>query len=245
MERISSRRNPLCLHFKKLGVNREYREACCEFLCDGLKLLEEAERFGAQIVSVITSGHIPFPLPVDTRVFLADEGLINSISPLKTAQSVLFSCRIPVQEPFSGGTSVLLDGLQDPGNVGTILRTANAFGIDNVILTGSCADIYNPKTVRATMGAIFRQKVCRLNASELSELKDSGVRFVGSALGEASADISDVNLRGAVVAIGSEGKGISAEVLELCEQRVVIPIVPECESLNAAVAAGIIMWCAR
>ncbi|MCL2227167.1 MAG: RNA methyltransferase [Oscillospiraceae bacterium] len=247
MERISSRRNPLCAHFKKLGASRSYREACGEFLCDGIKLLEEAWRCGADIVAVIVSADLAFPLPPDTKVFVADKSLIDSLSPLKSAQNVLFSCKIPENRIRSGpaGTRILLDGVQDPGNVGAIIRTANAFGIHEVILTGDCADIYNPKTIRATMGAIFRQRICCMGIPELLRIKEGGVKFVGAALGEDSIELGELCLKGALIAVGSEGRGISDAVLELCDSKVMIPIDPQCESLNAAVAAAIMMWSVR
>jgi len=247
MERITSRRNPLCVHIKKLGMDSGYREKSGEFLCDGLKLLSEAEHFGAEITSVLTSDHLPFPLPIDTKVYMTDNSLINSISPLKNAQKVLFTCKIPKSDTgrFASAAAILLDGVQDPGNVGTIIRTANAFGIKNIALTGSCADIYNPKTVRATMGAIFRQNICHLSINELRVLKDSDVKFIGAALNDDSKAVDEVNLKGAVIAIGSEGKGLSEDVLELCDEKVIIPISQDCESLNAAVAAAILIWSAK
>jgi len=242
MERIAGRRNPLCVHFKKLGIDKAYRESCREFLCDGLKLLEDAENAGAEIVSVLTSSHLPFPLPVDTRVYMTDSGIINSISPLKNAQKVLFSCRMPRFTERDIIAGVLLDGVQDPGNVGTIVRTANAFGIKDVLLTGSCADIYNPKTIRATMGAVFRQNIRYMTFSELCLLKDKGIRFVGASLSDNSKDFRDISLRDCVIAIGSEGRGLSEQILTLCEEKVMIPICPMSDSLNAAVAAAILLW---
>ena len=248
MEKITSRRNPLCMQIKKLGESRSYRESCGEFLCDGEKLLEEALASGAEITAVLTASSIPFPLPVDTRVYYAGPGIVDSISPLKNAQDTLFTCKIPRQAVCGDcltGTHILLDGVQDPGNVGTIIRTANAFGIERVILTGACADQYNPKTVRASMGALFRQRICRLNLSELNWLRDQGVRFIGAVSGEKSQNITGIELKNSIIAIGNEGQGLSLEILALCSERVRIPISPECESLNAAVAAAIIIWMAR
>jgi len=265
------------LHIKKLGVSRSYRESCGEFLCDGLKLLEEAVRNEADVTNVLASSHIPFPLPLNTRVHFADRSLVDYVSPLTNSQGILFTCKFPqaahndkADEYYHGnnddssenshensdgntseynddytGTHVLLDGVQDPGNVGAIIRTANAFGIRSVMLTGDCADPYNPKTIRATMGAIFRQKICIISVSELADLKDKGLRFIGSASHEQSKNVSMVKLSGSIIAIGSEGRGLSGDVLALCDEIVRIPIMPECESLNAAIAAAIIIYLAR
>ena len=245
--KITSRRNPVCVHIKKLGVSSSYRQSCGEFICDGIKLLEEAIKNDAEVTSVLTAVHIPFPLPLETRVYFTDRNMIDYVSPLTSSQGILFTCKTPTGtgKDIPDGTHVLLDGVQDPGNVGAVIRTANAFGIGCVILTGECADPYNPKTVRATMGAIFRQRIFCLRISELAALKVNGMKFIGAAPGESSKDISTVELRGSVIAIGSEGCGLSAQVLALCDEIVRIPIAPECESLNAAVAAGIILYLAR
>ena len=140
------------------------------------------------------------------------------------------------------GTHILLDSVQDPGNVGSIIRTANALGISSIILAGGCADPYNPKTIRASMGAIFRQSICDMNLAEFAGLKESGVRIIGAVLGKDCRYISDLNLKDSIIAIGSEGRGLSAEILHLCDELFTIPMYQECESLNASVAAAIIMW---
>ena len=249
MEKITSRRNPLCVHIKKLGESRSYRYERREFLCDGVKLLEEAAESGAEIPAVLTSAQIPFPLPVGTRVYYTERGLINSLSPLSTAQDTLFTCAMPPLDQAAtltrrdgDGVYILLDGLQDPGNVGAIIRTASAFGVKALILTGACADPYNPKTIRATMGAIFRQALYHMDSGELAALRDGGLRFIGATADRNSGSISDAKLGGAVVAIGSEARGLSESVLSLCSEMITIPIAPECESLNAAAAAAIIIW---
>jgi len=244
VQKITSRKNPLCAHLRNLATSKSYRDECGEYICDGKKLLEEAAACGAEIKTVITSSGIPFPVPVDTRVFFAQRGLIDSLSPLKNAQDTLFTCVMPEEKDFAhtNGTHILLDNVQDPGNVGTILRTANAFGIKSVILTGGCADTHNPKTIRATMGAIFRQDVYRMDLPELTKLRNKGFRFIGAALHEDCADISSVRLDDSIISIGSEGRGLSEAVLSLCDEKIKIPVVPECDSLNAAVAAAIIMW---
>jgi len=247
MNKITSRRNPLCLHIKRLGTDRGYRESCGQFLCDGLKLLEEAVMCDAEVCAVLTSENIPFPLSIDTKVYFAERGLINSLSPLKNSQETLFTCKTPVNASpeAPSGTSILLDNVQDPGNVGTIIRTANAFGIKSVMLTNGCADPYNPKTIRASMGAIFRQSIQHFITSELVELRNGGARFIGATVSKDCRRVFEVEFKDAIVVIGSEGRGISESILSLCSEKITIPIAPECESLNAAVAAAIIMWEAK
>lgn len=279
MERMTSRRSQAAIHIRRLGADKSYREQCREFLCDGAKLLEEAVKSDTEIIDVVTASHILFPLPVETRVYYATQDIINSLSPLKSAQDTLFTCKMPptggfayneamysegqqartqyTQTQYTGtqytgtqysneqyceGLHILLDGIQDPGNLGTILRTAEAFRIDSVLLTGNCADLYNPKTVRATMGAIFRQKALTVDLSVLTKLKEAGAVFVGASLESGRTGISGISFRNKIVAIGSEGKGLSSGVTSLCGELFSIPMAPECESLNAAVAAAIVMW---
>ena len=243
MERITSRRNDRIVHMKKLGSDRGYRHQCGEFICDGAKLLREALEHGADITAVLTSGELPGNIPLNAEVFEVPGELLDHVSPLKTSQDVVFSCRIPTGSAFpSGDGIIILERIQDPGNVGTVIRTANAFGIGTVILTGGCADIYNPKTVRASMGAVFRQHVIETGIEVVTKLKESGIRILGAALGDGCRDFREVTLSGAAVAIGSEGSGLSADMLALCDERVIIPMSPECESLNAAAAAAVIMW---
>ncbi|MCL2126172.1 MAG: RNA methyltransferase [Oscillospiraceae bacterium] len=255
MEIITSRRNPMAVHIKKLGTSSSYRREHGEFLCDGDTLLGDAVAAGAAITVVLTSALEPFNLPADTQVFYAEQEIIDSLSPLTSAQDTLFICKMPQVPGISdflarlgsgdGHFSVMLDSLQDPSNVGAIIRTANALGVSCVILAGHCADPYNPKAVRASMGAIFRQDVRRAGYDELAELRQGGMRFVAAATGADCIDIRGADLRGAVIAIGNEGSGLSREVLELCEMKVTIPLAFGSESLNAAVAAAIIMWEAR
>jgi TrmH family RNA methyltransferase len=137
--------------------------------------------------------------------------------------------------------AIVLESVQDPGNVGTVVRTAAAFDIDAVVLTGGCADLYNPKTVRSTMGAIFRQYV--LETDDMTGfLKESGLQLYGAALSDRAEDIRNAGVKNAAVAIGSEGRGLSARLLSLCEKTVIIPMTENSESLNAAVAASVVMW---
>ena len=137
----------------------------------------------------------------------------------------------------------MLDGVQDPGNVGTILRTADAFECDGVFLVNACADLFNPKTARATMGAIFRREAYSVTPEELFVLlSKSNIPLYGTALREDTVPLSDANLSKAAVAIGSEGCGLSQQMLDECAKTLKIPMSPRCESLNAAIAATVVLW---
>ena len=242
MDVLTSRKNPLIAHLRKLGADRAYRAQCGEFLCDGEKLLGEAVRWGAEITAVLWSDEAATALDCDAQYRVGRE-LLDYVSPLKSAASVVFSVRMKQWETAAPGRTIVLETIQDPGNLGTILRTANALGIDTVVLTGDCADVYNPKTIRAGMGAVFRQRWLSVERGALREfLGANGLSLCGAALSEQSADIRSVDLRNTAVAIGSEGQGLSDALLALCEKQIIIPMRPQCESLNAAVAAAIVMW---
>ncbi len=244
MNDIKSRKNPLIVHLKKLGADGDYRRDAGEFLCDGEKLLREAVDSGADIRAVLINGDKPAWLPEHIPLYSVGQDIIDAVSPLKNAQDIIFSCGIPAREDeeTGAGDRIILEGIQDPGNVGTIIRTAGALNISAVILTGNCADPYHPKTVRATMGAIFRQRVIITDFAGIAALKEKGIRLCGAALGDNCSDIREASLKNAAVVIGSEGRGLSPEMLALCGETIKIPMSPTSESLNAAAAAAIIMW---
>ena len=252
VEIITSRSNPLCTHFRKLAASRSYREETGEFLCDSPKLLLEAERWGASIsVLLYTKGvEVPPMASQAARVVQVSESVMKAVSPMETPQGVVFSCRsvkhsLPdCLEPDAQGRNrwLVLDGVQDPGNVGTVLRAADAFGWRTVLLPG-CADLYNPKTVRAGMGVHFRSVVYRCTLGELTALRNkAGFPLYGAALRKDTADVRTVDLSRCAVAVGSEGRGLSPAVLAACDQTIRIPMDGRCESLNAAAAAAILLW---
>lgn len=245
MEKISSRKNEYIRHVRLLASDASYRREQGEYLCDGIKTLKEALAFGAEIRSVMWKEQAQeLPGLVCARQYVVPEELFDYASPMKSSPGPLFAVAQPDWKGQDSLERVLvLEGVQDPGNVGTVIRTANAFGVDAVILCGDCADLYNPKTVRSTMGAVFRQRVIRLERAELAELlKARELPLYGAALADDSVNIMSLNLSRAAVAIGSEGRGLSAELLALCDKKLIIPMRPDSESLNAAVAASLVMW---
>lgn len=246
MEIITSRTNPLCTHFRKLASSRSYREKTGECLCDSPKLLKEAELWGQTVTAVLYTEGTELPsLSGTPRVVQVPESVMRSVSPMETPQGVVFSCLMGKTDPpeqLAPGRYLLLDGVQDPGNVGTILRTADAFGWTVVLLPG-CADLYNPKTLRAGMGVHFRRPAYTCSLERAAELvRAAGLPLYATALMEDTADVRDVDLARCAVVIGSEGRGISREALALCDKTLKIPMHDTCESLNAAVAAAVVLW---
>lgn len=245
MEHITSRHNPLMGHIRKLAGSAAYRRETGEFLCDSPKLLQEALLWQAEITAVVTISPLP-RLPEHIRQVQVPEDVMASISPVKAPQGVLFTCRLPqapLPRSLTGRRYVLLDGVQDPGNVGTILRTLDAFDADGLLLTGGCADPYGWKAVRSSMGAVFRRPIYSGTPEELAALLHrSDLSLYGAALREDTVDARQADYTRCVLAIGSEGRGLSREVLDLCDQTIRIPMSDRCESLNAAIAAAVLLW---
>ena len=240
MERITSSQNPLLRHIRKLQNSRAYREEHREFVADGFKLLDEAIKWYPKLKTVIVSESQTLPpLPDGVRRVQIPDSLMQSLSDMKTPQGVLFTCELPKQEDAQVSCGMLLlDRIQDPGNLGTILRTADAFGIP-VALTNGCADPYSEKTLRASMGAVFRTAPKQI---ALERVLSSGVPLAVTALTPQATDIRKVDLKEYLVVIGSEGQGVCEELLAASRTQLIIPMQPRCESLNAAVAAAIVMW---
>ena len=243
-ERISSRKNKYIAHLRTLASDADYRDACAEYLCDGMKLLAEALDKGARVRSVLwKDAAAELPGLDGAKQYIAPAELFDYASPMKNSPGPVFTLAMPEGQGTEMRRAVLLENVQDPGNVGTVIRTAAALGFDTVILCGACADVYSPKTARATMGAIFRENIVRMDIAAAAEyIHSCGMKLYGAALSERAADIRAAELQNAVVAIGSEGRGLSAEFLSLCDGEVIIPMTPGSESFNAAIAAAIVMW---
>ncbi len=247
MERITSRKNPLIGHIRKLLSDRAYRRECGEFVGDGVKLLEEAVRWNAPLTCVVCTADVDLPALSDVvRTVEVPRDVMESISPMKAPQGALFLCRmgsLAAPEKLEGNHWLVLDGLQDPGNVGTIWRTADALGADGLLLTEDCADPWNHKTVRSTMGACFRLPIYQMQRQTLLALIErSDLPLYVTALRDDTIDLRDADLTRAAVVIGSEGRGASEELLAASHKTLKIPMRERCESLNAAAAATVVLW---
>lgn len=243
-EHITSRQNPLLVHIRKLASSRSYRKTCGEFVAEGTKLLEEAEKWWPDLRTVVCREDVPLRnLPDTVRVVTVPEDVLKSVSTVDTPQGAMFVCGLPekTKAELIPGT-LLLDGIQDPGNLGTMLRTADALGVPVALLDG-CADPYSYKTVRASMGAVFRMDIPAITEAEvLAQCAEKNLMLTVTALNDRAVDIRGADLRNAVAVIGSEGQGVRQSLLEAAAQSVIIPMQAHCESLNAAIAAAIVMW---
>lgn len=242
-QRITSRKNPLLQQVKKLLSSRKAREEAGLFAADGVKLLGEAVRWYPGLDTVILSDGVHADVPESVRLFRVPEDVMASISPMESPQGALFLCRLPEKKTYAPTPGcLLLDGIQDPGNLGTILRTADALDIPVTLLEG-CADPYSPKTVRASMGAVFRTQPVKADWAEVrAACGVAGIPVAVTALSQRAKDLRNADLSGVAVVIGSEGQGVRREILESADGELIIPMNKRCESLNAAVAAAIVMW---
>ena len=242
-QRITSRKNPLLQQVKKLLSSRKAREEAGLFAADGVKLLAEAVRWYPGLDTVILSEGVHADVPESVRLFRVPEDVMASTSPMESPQGALFLCRLPEKKTYAPTPGcLLLDGIQDPGNLGTILRTADALDIPVTLLEG-CADPYSPKTVRASMGAVFRTQPVKADWAEVKAACGvAGIPVAVTALSQRAKDLRNADLRSMAVVIGSEGQGVRREILESADGELIIPMNKRCESLNAAVAAAIVMW---
>ena len=250
--------------------SRKKREAERLFRFDGSKLFEEALLFGMELDRILLrQSESPRWLALaekygeqlsDTAVLIVADALFDRLSSERAPEGILCIAKRPAIHAPRGEESrqslmqsascpdkriLLLESVRDTGNVGTVLRSASAFGIDLVVLSSDCADLFNPKTVRGAMGALFRQKTATFDdmAQAVSLIRASGRRVLGAALDrEAQALGKGVLRKGDCVVIGNEGHGLSEQTLSLCDGKLFIPMEPQSESLNAAIAASVIMW---
>ncbi len=242
-ERITSRKNPLLQQVKKLLSSKKAREEAGLFAADGTKLLAEAVRWYPGLKTVILSDGVVAEVPEHVRVVRVPGDVMESISPMQSPQGALFLCALPAKKAFEPKPGMLLlDGIQDPGNLGTILRTADALNIPVALLEG-CADPYSHKVVRSSMGAVFRTDVVQTTWAEVkTACAADGIPVGVTALSDRAMDIRKADVKKMAVIIGSEGQGVRNEILDNAGAELIIPMNERCESLNAAVAATIVMW---
>lgn len=243
MERITSRKNPFLQQVRRLLSSKKEREQAGLFVSDGTKLLQEAIRWWPGLDTVILSEGVDAQVPEQVRLIRVPEDVMESISPMQSPQGALFLCRLPEKAAFTPQPGMLLlDGIQDPGNLGTILRTADALNVPVALLEG-CADPYSHKVVRASMGAVFRMEIQQTTWQEAQRLcREQNILVGVTALSDNAIDLRNAPVETMAVVIGSEGQGVRKEILESAGRELIIPMNPRCESLNAAIAAAIVMW---
>ncbi len=264
MKRIESRNNPTIKNIVSLSRRRE-REEQKLFFFEGVHLLEEYLRFGHEPFCVFVREDVSVKYQdllsnVDCDVFEVTESVYDKMSEEKSPQGILTVAPFlnnviyaddemgydSVAERIKGNALMLVD-LQDNGNVGTVIRTSAALNCAT-LLCGNCADVYSPKTVRATMGALFSNEifVCKDSVKTVSAIKKSGKRVIASALTENAYELGKFEVKDTdIFAVGNEGKGLPTEFIAECNMTAIIKMSGKTESLNAASAASILLWEAK
>lgn len=220
--------------------NKKDRDATQTFLVQSAHLIEEAEKAG-----VLKAVYQLEDLPVisKTEPVYCTQAVLNKISSQNSDASYIGLCVMPKPKIDEAKKILILDRIQDPGNAGTLIRSALAFGMDEVILSPGCADVFGPKAIQSSQGAIFHIPVIMADLTkEIGQLKDKGVQIYGTALHTKAIELHNLHPEGPfALIIGNEGQGISQEVLDLCDEKVFIEM-QTFESLNAAVAGSIAMY---
>ena len=256
MIKITSKDNLTLKEYRKLCGSRKFRKETEKFTLEGVRLICDCMKSGGDIIDLLVTEDGITRLGADfeplskcaKRTLLLTDALAASIAQTDSPQGVFAVCggsivKTELPQSFENG-ALMLCSLQDPGNVGTILRSAEAFGLSAVIMTADCPDAASPKVLRASMGAAIRIPIyCVADAKEtIIALKSSKNAVFAAALGEKSVAVNTVSLKGAIVAIGNEGSGLSDDVADACTKRVILPISENSESLNAAMAATVFAW---
>lgn len=213
--------------------DKKFRDKEGVFLIEGDHLIEEAKKNNLikYTISMVNE---------DADYYVTRE-IMEKISHQKSISLNVAVCGF-LKEDSIGGNVLILDNLQDPGNLGTIIRSAVAFGIDTIIIGDACVDLYNPKVIRSTEGMIFNLNIIRRNLKEIIPiLKNLGYKIVGTDVNKGK-DIRKIDKENIAVVIGNEGNGLSEDIKALCDSFVYIKMDSKCESLNAGVAASIIMY---
>ena len=254
MQVISSKENESIKHIKKLKDKKE-RDLSGEYLIEGIKLIKEAIQEKAKINEIIICDEcerteiIPQEIMYEIAKYeciYVTKKIYNYITEVKTPQGILAIIEKESNEKnidYNQDIIIALDGIQDPGNLGTILRTVDSIGLTQILVSKDTADCYNPKVVRSTMGAIFRVKVieCEDLEKTLKEIKKHKFSIITTSL-QTQNSIYDIKYKNSVIIIGNEANGVSENIQKLSDKKVKIPMLGKTESLNASVATGIILY---
>lgn len=241
---ITSKGNSIIKKAKKLQ-QKKYRTQ--SYLIEGWHLLEEALDAGAVVEQVFVVAEEADRLAdLAGKVVLVSPEVLKELADSPSPQGVVAQLALPASPPnqLQAGRYLVLEDVQDPGNVGTMIRTADAAGFDGVLVTDKTADLYNPKTLRSMQGSHFHLPIYRLGRAELIQLvKRSGLQLLATTLSDQSVGYRDLPpLTDFALVMGNEGAGISGEMAEQADVLVHIPMPGQAESLNVAVAAGILMF---
>lgn len=254
MQSISSKENELIKHIRKLKDKKE-RDISNEYIIEGIKLVQEAIQEEVNIKQIIIcddcdkTESIPKDLMYDIAKYeciYVTKKIFKYISEVQEPQGILAVIEknnLDKDIDYNQDIIVALDDVQDPGNLGTILRTVDSIGLTQIIVSKGTADSYNPKVVRSTMGAIFRIKIieCEDFEKTIKEIKKHKFKVVVTSL-QTENTIYEINYNKKVIVIGNEAKGVEQKIQQMADEKVKIPMLGKTESLNASVATGIVLY---
>lgn len=260
-EVISSKDNKFVKHVAKIISSSKYRKNCKEFAIEGLRLCKDAFLSNVKVIALVYTEKAFFKYKefiisaakMCEKSCVVSEEIMKKLCSTKTPQGIICICK-QYQHEFVVALEkkkiethkiVVLENIQDPSNLGTILRTAEALGIDNVVLTEDCCDIYSPKVLRGSMGAVFRLPICfSSNVYEIIKyLKSNNIVVYATVPSKLATDVTSINFgKPCAVVIGNEGNGLKEETIAICDEKITIPMLGRAESLNVSIASGIIMW---
>lgn len=240
---ITSKDNEIIKNIKKLH-DKKYR--IDSYIVEGIKMVKEAisENQLIELIAIREDFEINFDTK-NIKIITVSSKVFNDISDVKTPQGILAVIKKKPNKQIETNTDYILalDSLQDPGNMGTIIRTADSANINQIIINKTTVDPYSSKVIRSTMGAIYRMNIIEVEnlESTLKELQSKSFKVITTDL-KAEKSIYDINYNRTIVVIGNEANGVSQGVLEIADERVIIPMLGKTESLNASIAASIMIY---
>ena len=254
MQTITSKDNELIKHIRKLK-DKKYRDESNEYVVEGVKLVEEAVKENAKIKQIIVCEDTTRTYEIPTHIMLeiakyecisVSDKIFNIITQVTNPQGIMAIIEKNAQNAkidYTQDIIVVLDDVQDPGNLGTILRTVDSIGLNQIIVSKGTADAFNSKVVRSTMGAIFRIKIIEVEnlAQAIKEMRKHHFKLMVTSL-QTKNSIYDIDFYKKIIVIGNEGNGVSKEIQDMADEKAKIPMLGRTESLNASVAAGVVMY---
>lgn len=257
MKHISSKDNSIVKHISKLMKSSSYRRENGQFVIEGVRLCTDALESGVKISTAVFSEQaiekhseqVNRIVGICESTFVFSDKLFSQISDTKSPQGILCVCN-ETSKKFdiqTNGVYIALERIQDPSNMGTILRTAEALGVEGVVITEDCCDVFSPKVLRGTMGAAFRLpiNVCDNMANMAEYFNVRNVTTIAAVVDENAVKIIDItpkDKKSCAIFIGNEGNGLEKATVEKCRIKATIPMLGRAESLNASVASAILMW---
>lgn len=222
--------------------DRKYRKKTNTFIVEGRHLVLEAYKAGKIIELILEKDEV---LPLDLPIVYVTNEIINRISEMETPSTVMALCKMDEDEEVKGEKILMLDGIQDPGNLGTIIRSSLAFNVDTIVLSPECVDLYNPKVIRSTQGMLFGINIIRKDLEPIiEELKEKEIPVYGTKVeyGEDVVNLKDKDRKKYALIMGNEGQGVRREILDMCDKYLYIDMNDQVESLNVAVATSILLY---